>query len=108
MTLERAVAPLLAGAWACDRRRTGYPASGAALWATAVVVWLYERPHAASALGPNDFLLRTVDNVQVANAAVANLSKDPTDPARVELVDEIERRGLFGGIDFIGHADRIL
>lgn len=108
LLLEQAVAPLLAGAWACDRRRAGYPAPGPTLWATAVVVWLHERPDAAASLGPNDFLLRTVDNVQVANMTFSVLAKEPTDSAREALVSELERRGLFGGIDFVAHVDRIM
>jgi hypothetical protein len=103
--MEAGVAAVLAAAWASDRTGTTFAHPGAPIWATCVVDWLLRYPGAAATLGPDDFLRRTVDNVQVANVGVAKLVEDRT---RTGLIDELERRGLFGGIDFAAHLKQVL
>jgi len=105
LPVKAGMAPLLAAAWASDRTGATFGPPGPALWATCVVDWLLQHPDAAGSLGPDEFLRRTVDNVQVANVGVTKMLEDPT---RTWLIDAIEQRGLFGAIDFAGHLKQVL
>lgn len=101
---EVGTAPVLAAAWASDRTGVTFTWPGPAIWAECVVRWLEQHLDAAAALGSADFLRRTVDNVQIANTLAGVMIKTP---ARLELIDAVEERGLFGGIDFAAHLEQM-
>jgi hypothetical protein len=105
LPIELGAAPMVAAAWASDRTGTAFSPPGPAVWATCVIDWFELRPDAPTALGPDDFLRRTVDHVQIANVLVM---KSIGRPDRVPLVDLAERKGLLGGIDFTSHISQVL
>jgi hypothetical protein len=100
---EVGIAPVLAAAWASDRTGATFERPGPAVWAECVVRWLDQHPDAAAALGPPEFLRRTVDNVSIVNFTVLKMLEHPT---RLEFIDMVERLGLFGGIDFAAHLEQ--